>query len=126
MPVDWAIVPWSLIAKMENLGRGGGVGTTAVTSVRSIAYFTRICQTQALDLARCREPLGSIGKKLEIIQRAAQHDYSVGDIDGMLGRDRSRIRNRCTYVILVDSNVPMYLVGAPHPHKADAQRCSRG
>jgi len=25
-------------------------------------------------------------------------------------------------VILVDSNVPMYLVGAPHLHKADAQR----
>jgi len=25
-------------------------------------------------------------------------------------------------VILIDSNVPMYLVGAPHPHKADAQR----
>jgi uncharacterized protein len=25
-------------------------------------------------------------------------------------------------VILVDSNIPMYLVGAPHPHKADAQR----
>jgi uncharacterized protein len=25
-------------------------------------------------------------------------------------------------VILVDSNVPMYLVGAPHVHKADAQR----
>jgi len=25
-------------------------------------------------------------------------------------------------VILVDSNVPMYLVGAPHPRKADAQR----
>jgi uncharacterized protein len=25
-------------------------------------------------------------------------------------------------VILVDSNVPMYLVGGPHPHKADAQR----
>ena len=22
----------------------------------------------------------------------------------------------------VDSNIPMYLVGAPHPHKADAQR----
>jgi hypothetical protein len=28
--------------------------------------------------------LGSIGKKLEIIQRAAQHDYPVGDISGML------------------------------------------
>jgi uncharacterized protein len=25
-------------------------------------------------------------------------------------------------VIFVDSNVPMYLVGSPHPHKADAQR----
>ncbi len=25
-------------------------------------------------------------------------------------------------MILVDSNVPMYLVGAPHRHKADAQR----
>jgi hypothetical protein len=25
-------------------------------------------------------------------------------------------------VILVDSNVPMYLVGAPHPHKTDSQR----
>ena len=25
-------------------------------------------------------------------------------------------------MILVDSNIPMYLVGAPHIHKADAQR----
>ena len=25
-------------------------------------------------------------------------------------------------MILIDSNVPMYLVGAPHPHKSDAQR----
>lgn len=25
-------------------------------------------------------------------------------------------------MILVDSNIPIYLVGAPHPHKADAQR----
>ena len=25
-------------------------------------------------------------------------------------------------MILVDSNIPMYLVGAEHPHKADAQR----
>lgn len=24
-------------------------------------------------------------------------------------------------MILVDSNIPMYLVGAPHPHKSDAQ-----
>jgi uncharacterized protein len=25
-------------------------------------------------------------------------------------------------LILLDSNIPMYLVGAPHPRKADAQR----
>jgi predicted nucleic acid-binding protein len=25
-------------------------------------------------------------------------------------------------MILVDSNIPMYLVGAPHPHKSDTQR----
>jgi uncharacterized protein len=25
-------------------------------------------------------------------------------------------------VILIDSNIPMYIVGAPHAHKADAQR----
>jgi predicted nucleic acid-binding protein len=25
-------------------------------------------------------------------------------------------------VIPVDSHIPMYLIGAPHPHKADAQR----
>ena len=25
-------------------------------------------------------------------------------------------------MILVDSNIPMYLIGSPHPHKTDAQR----
>ena len=25
-------------------------------------------------------------------------------------------------MILIDSHIPMYLVGAPHPHKTDAQR----
>ena len=25
-------------------------------------------------------------------------------------------------MIFIDSNIPMYLVGGPHPHKADAQR----
>jgi uncharacterized protein len=25
-------------------------------------------------------------------------------------------------LILIDSNIPMYLVGGPHPHKIDAQR----
>ena len=46
----------------------------------SVAEWVR----QALDLARRREPLGSAGKKLEIIRGAAQHQYPVGDIDRML------------------------------------------
>lgn len=29
-------------------------------------------------------------------------------------------------MILIDSNVPMYLVGADHPHKADARRLLEG
>ena len=39
---------------------------------------------QALDLARRREPVGSVSKKLEIIRAAAQHDYPVTDINDML------------------------------------------
>ena len=46
----------------------------------SLAEWVR----QALDLARRREPLGSTGKKLDIIRAAAQHDYPTGDIDTML------------------------------------------
>jgi hypothetical protein len=46
----------------------------------SIAEWVR----QALDLARRREPLGSISKKLEVIHAAAQHEYPVGDVSGML------------------------------------------
>lgn len=29
-------------------------------------------------------------------------------------------------MIFIDSNVPMYLVGAPHPHKRDAQQLLEG
>ena len=29
-------------------------------------------------------------------------------------------------MILIDSNVPMYLVGAPHPHKTDARHLLEG
>lgn len=46
----------------------------------SLAEWVR----QALALARRREPLGDIGKKLEIIRAAARHDYPAGDIDSML------------------------------------------
>jgi hypothetical protein len=46
----------------------------------SIAEWVR----QALDLARRKEPLGSAGKKIEVIRAAAKHAYPVGDIDDML------------------------------------------
>ena len=39
---------------------------------------------QALDLARRREPTGSMAKKLETVRRAAQCQYPAGDIDSML------------------------------------------
>lgn len=47
----------------------------------SIAEWVR----QALDLARRREPTGSMAKKLETVRRAAQCQYPSGDIDSMLG-----------------------------------------
>lgn len=46
----------------------------------SIAEWVR----QALEFARRREPLGTVSKKLDVIQAAVQHDYPSGDIDNML------------------------------------------
>jgi hypothetical protein len=46
----------------------------------SIAEWVR----QALELARRREPVGDIGKKLEVIRAAAQHDYPVADMAAIL------------------------------------------
>jgi hypothetical protein len=46
----------------------------------SIAEWVR----QALALARRREPLGDVGKKLEIVRAAAKHEYPTADIDSML------------------------------------------
>jgi hypothetical protein len=46
----------------------------------SIAEWVR----QALELARRREPLGSVGKKLAVIRAAARYDFPVSDIEGML------------------------------------------
>jgi hypothetical protein len=46
----------------------------------SIAEWVR----QALALARRREPVGSVGRKLQVIRAAARHDYPVGDIGEML------------------------------------------
>ena len=46
----------------------------------SIAEWVR----QALESARRQEPAGSIGKKLDSIRMAAQHEFPAGDIDHML------------------------------------------
>ena len=51
----------------------------------SLAEWVR----QALDLARRREPLGGMGKKLEVIRAAAKCDYPVSDIDGILAEIES-------------------------------------
>jgi hypothetical protein len=51
----------------------------------SIAEWVR----QALALARRREPLGDIGKKLDVIRAATRHDYPSGDIDAMLAEIES-------------------------------------
>jgi hypothetical protein len=47
----------------------------------SIAEWVR----QALDLARRREPTGSMARKLATVRRAAQCQYPSGNIDSMLG-----------------------------------------
>ena len=51
----------------------------------SIAEWVR----QALDLARRREPIGDVGKKLATIRAAVRHDYPSGDIDAMLAEIES-------------------------------------
>jgi DNA helicase IV len=46
----------------------------------SIAEWVR----QALAEAHRRQPVGRVGKKLEVIRAAARFDYPTGDIDRML------------------------------------------
>ncbi len=46
----------------------------------SLAEWVR----QALESALRQEPTGSMGKKLESIRIAAQHEFPAGDIDYML------------------------------------------
>jgi hypothetical protein len=46
----------------------------------SVAEWVR----QALDQAHRREPVGKVGKKLEVIRAAARLDYPTGDLDRML------------------------------------------
>jgi hypothetical protein len=54
----------------------------------SIAEWVR----QALDLARRREPLTSVSKKLEAVRAAVRHDFPSGDIEQMLSEIESGYR----------------------------------
>jgi hypothetical protein len=55
----------------------------------SLAEWVR----QALDSASRQEPTGSLGKKLEVVRRAAEHDFPAGDIDTMLAEIESGYGN---------------------------------
>lgn len=55
----------------------------------SIAEWVR----QALALARRREPLTDVSKKLEAIRVAVQHEFPTADIDQMLAEIESGYAN---------------------------------
>jgi hypothetical protein len=57
----------------------------ALSRRMSIAEWVR----QALDLARRREPIADVGKKLDAVRSAARHDFPSGDIDAMLAEIES-------------------------------------
>jgi hypothetical protein len=44
---------------------------------------------QALDLARRREPLADLGKKLAVVRAAVRHDFPSGDIGDILAQIES-------------------------------------
>lgn len=44
---------------------------------------------QALDLARRREPLADLGKKLAVVRAAVRHEFPSGDIGDILAQIES-------------------------------------
>ena len=58
----------------------GEIKRAARSRQMSIAEWVR----QALAEARRRQPVGRVGKKLEVIRAAARLDYPTGDMDRML------------------------------------------
>ena len=76
---------------------------------------------KALREARAKEPMRSEESKLQAVRVAAPRlpDRRYGP-DAL--RDRARLPHRRQPLIFIDSNVPMYLVGAEHPNKATARR----
>ena len=76
----------------------------------SIAEWVR----QALAHARRREPLGDVEKKLAAIRAAVKYESPTSDIKTMLEEIEQGI-SPTSAMILVDSNIPMYLFGSPSP-----------
>ena len=77
---------------------------------------------QRLREARERQARPDIAAKLAAVQTAYRQQGPTGDIDQMLSEIERGYLSDGAGVILVDSNVPMYLVGAEHPLKARARQ----
>ncbi len=81
---------------------------------------------QALRRARRDEPAVDPRKKLAAVRAAARGAYPTADIDQMLVEIEARVPGGSRQVIFVDSNIPMYLVGAPHPTQGRGTGTARG
>jgi hypothetical protein len=55
----------------------------------SVAEWVR----RALAAARHREPIGDVGKKLDVVRAAARGEFPTADIDEMLGESRPGRQN---------------------------------
>ena len=75
----------------------------------------------ALRVARDTASYPETGRKLHAVREAVSHAYPASEIEGC-SRDRARVPRGRPRVIFVDSNIPMYLVGADHPNKETARR----
>jgi hypothetical protein len=65
--------------------------------------------------AREQKPSNDPEAKLKAIRRAVEFSFPTADLEQM---------NRSiglSSLIFIDSNIPMYLIGAPHPQKSEAQ-----
>src|ERR1700692_916376 len=76
---------------------------------------------QALREVRRQRPQASLERKLAAIRKAAEYAAPTADIDQMLA-EIGRGYQRGGGVIFIDSNIPMYVIGRPHPHREGAQR----
>lgn len=75
----------------------------------------------ALRAARQREPARGAERKLAAVRAASQHAFPTAHIAQMLAEIERGYGRAARGVIFVDSNVPMYLVGAEHPNKIAAR-----